>query len=332
MQRRIRSRKDVVNPEKSKKRPVVEVLAIIGGLLGLIAAIIGLITALIYITPNIISFIKNNDDAPSIPFSSSTINILIPLYVYPDQNGITVWREVIDASKKAPITVIINPASGPGVPSSGAGSCPQSPYNSAILELLDNGIQTIGYVDTQQGKRDLNQVKADIDIYLNCYQVNGVFIEGKYATTKENLSYYYNLYWYTRHGTGEIDRAPQPLVFLGAGNNPSDEYYTQYYIEPAFDTAIIFEGASSPAWVDYSINDYVNKKNTEPPYTAALIHSTSSITTMQYNVKKAVERHINYVYVTDDVMDNPWDSLPTYWRSEVDYIYEINLNLQNTNP
>ena len=321
------------NSEKNNKKPLVENIAIIGGLIGLLGAFIGLITAIITFVPNIVAFFKPDNNAPSIPsssipFSSSPLNILVPLYVNPGGNGFDLWNEIIDSSNNVPITVIVNPSRGGWSLPSGIGSCPESIYNDAITKLLDSGVKTIGYVDTQEGKRDINQVKADIDIYLNCYHVNGVFIESKYAATKENFNYYYALFWYTRHTAGAIDRVPQPLFFLGAGNNPSNEYYT----EITFDTAVIFDGVSSPAWADYSLKNYTNKKHLGEPYTytAALIHSAPDITTMQFDINKAVERHINYIYVTDDVMNNPWDSLPSYWRSEVDYIREINSNLQST--
>ena len=38
----------------------------------------------------------------------------------------------------------------------------------------------------------------------------------------------------------------------------------------------------------------------------------------------AVSRNAGQVYITDDVMNNPWDTLPSYWDAEVDRIEQIN--------
>ena len=38
-------------------------------------------------------------------------------------------------------------------------------------------------------------------------------------------------------------------------------------------------------------------------------------------------RNAGQVYITDDVMVNPWDTLPSYWDAQVDRIEEINDNV-----
>jgi hypothetical protein len=35
---------------------------------------------------------------------------------------------------------------------------------------------------------------------------------------------------------------------------------------------------------------------------------------------QSASRHAGYVYITDDVLSNPWDSLPSYWNTEVSSI------------
>jgi len=46
----------------------------------------------------------------------------------------------------------------------------------------------------------------------------------------------------------------------------------------------------------------------------------------------AVQRNIGLVYVTDDVMPNPWDKLPTYWQEKVKYIKSINQGNDSEEP
>jgi len=37
-------------------------------------------------------------------------------------------------------------------------------------------------------------------------------------------------------------------------------------------------------------------------------------------IERAVTLKIGNIYVTDDKLPNQWDSMPTYWKSEVDKI------------
>lgn len=319
-------RKNAPSKLEEKPKNIIELLSNsqTAALIGFIGGIFTLVAAIIQAIQVISPYIAENANKPFIPSSASTIKLLVPLYIFPDGNGVNEWNAVIQASKRVPITVIVNPDSGPGI-------CPQPIYSEAINRLLDNNIETLGYVTTQQANRDQNEVKSDIDTYLDCYKLDGVFIEAKYAATTENLSYYYSLYWYAKHKNGQIDRMPSPLVFLDTGNMPDNEFYEQYYIEPAFDTAIIFEGANSPSWGTYSVNNYIKNQHSSAPFSATIIHSTSTIASMQKTINKAIERNIDYIYVTDMIMDNPWNALPTYWDAEVAYIEVVNSNTGNEN-
>jgi hypothetical protein len=45
---------------------------------------------------------------------------------------------------------------------------------------------------------------------------------------------------------------------------------------------------------------------------------------MQTNIDLAISRRAGFVYITDDILSNPWDRLPTYWAQEVDTIESLN--------
>jgi hypothetical protein len=56
-----------------------------------------------------------------------------------------------------------------------------------------------------------------------------------------------------------------------------------------------------------------------------LVHTApADVDSMRLHIDRAVARNIGYVYVTDDVLNNPWNTLPTYWTDEVDYIEFLN--------
>ena len=56
-----------------------------------------------------------------------------------------------------------------------------------------------------------------------------------------------------------------------------------------------------------------------------LVHTVPDVDTMRSHIDKAKAHNIDYMYVTDDVdeLDNPWDSLPTFWRDEIDYLTTV---------
>jgi hypothetical protein len=45
---------------------------------------------------------------------------------------------------------------------------------------------------------------------------------------------------------------------------------------------------------------------------------------MLSHLARAVDRNSSGIYVTDDMLNNPWDRLPAYWSQLVDAVAEIN--------
>src|ERR1700722_5034162 len=94
---------------------------------------------------------------------TSSLFILLPLYVYPD-SGASAWAPVTSAIAAYPSVqwqIIINPDSGPGSPPT-----PDGNYIPGISELnsYDN-VRTLGYVDTAHAARALADVESAIDVY-----------------------------------------------------------------------------------------------------------------------------------------------------------------------
>jgi len=57
---------------------------------------------------------------------------------------------------------------------------------------------------------------------------------------------------------------------------------------------------------------------------ANLVHSESDAGDMGVDLDFARVRNVGMIYVTDDVLPpNPWDSLATYWLSELDSLRRL---------
>ncbi len=237
---------------------------------------------------------------------SGTVNaidlrILVPLYSYPNWYNATSyrWPAVAQAGASVPITAIINPANGPGA------NFPNPDYARGMADLAAGGVTLVGYVYTSYGARSASLVKSDIDPYTNSPLVTGIFVDEVPSDTN-NLAYYQDLFAYI-HG-----RTNFATVIVNPGTRIAQEYLSR----PAADTAVIFE--DSTGWTNYVPDAYVTN------YTASrfsmLVYACTNAETMRTNLDLAVQRNMGWVYVTDDILPNPWDTVPAYWSNLVEYV------------
>jgi Spherulation-specific family 4 len=242
--------------------------------------------------------------------NTTQVKILIPLYSYPNWYDAKnyLWREVAAAAKKVPIVAIINPNNGPGADK------PNKDYQKGIEDLRKAKITILGYVYTKYGDRNIAEVKADIDLYARHFDVNGIFLD-EAASRKEKLAYYQQIYKYIK------SRSKLKTVVLNQGTH-TDRGYLQ---KPATDIAVIFENYSK-AWQEYQPQSYVSQYRRER--FSSLIHTVTDAATMKKHLDRAIKNNIGYIYITDDSPDSsdrdPWNSLPSYWKEEIDYIYFLN--------
>lgn len=248
--------------------------------------------------------------------NTTEVKLLVPLYSYPTwyNQETYFWPEVVKAAKKVPITAVINPNNGPG------GGPPNQDYVKGLEDLRKANMNILGYVATNYGKRNIAEVKADIDIYNTHYDIEGIFLD-EAASGADKLDYYQEIYNY-------IKNLPNlETVILNQGTHPDEGYLTK----PAGDIAIIFENYST-AWPEYKPSSYVS--NYDAKRFSCLIHTVPDAATMKSHIDRAVERNVQYVYITDDSPDNPdkdpWNSLPSYWQEEVNYIQSLNQKTQSS--
>lgn len=228
--------------------------------------------------------------------SGIKLELLIPLYSYPTwwDPDAYLWDEVAEAHSQIPTTVIINPNNGPG------GDCPNTDYQEGLKELRDAGVTILGYAYTDYARRDIGKVRGEIDQYNNpCFGIDGIFLDGV-SNKASNVGYYQELYAYVR-SLPNLD-----YVFLNPGAR-TDELYLN-----VSDTIVIIEDYAKN-WRAYQPDGYVAAYPAEQ--FAMLGHSVLETECLEEYIDLAVERNIGYVYLTDDIMPNPWDTLPSFFDS-----------------
>lgn len=231
------------------------------------------------------------------------LTAIVPAYFYPSPGS--AWDDMNTAAARIPVTAIMNPFNGPGNSLDGN-------YVNAVDSLRAAGGKVIGYVRTNYGSEPSAVVKANIDKYVNWYNIDGIFFDEMTNTgTAGTLNYYEDIYNYAKaiNPTWEVMGNP--------GINTTESYLTR----PVADSLLVFEsqGSSYPGNTPSSWN-----ANYDPSQLGHLVHSAPNEADMLNYLDLAVQRNAGQVYITNDVLNNPWDTLPTYWEAEVDRIEAIN--------
>jgi Spherulation-specific family 4 len=238
------------------------------------------------------------------------LQILLPLYIYPNwyDKSKYAWKQVITAAKKVPIVAIINPNSGPN------NAPPNTDYQQGIKDLHQAGVKILGYIPSSYAKRDLQAVKADIDLYTKYFQVDGIFID-EAASSIDKSKYYRQIYQYIKSTSAKYNVVINPGVNLAAS----------YLNQQVADTIVTFENYHKN-WRNYQPIGL--NKQYSPQNFAALVHTTADRKLMKSTLDRAVKNRFGYIYITDDSTNtpnkNPWDTLPQYWQAEVNYIQQLN--------
>ena len=237
-----------------------------------------------------------------ISFSCFAQQLAIPSYFDPDLpncegNNTCYWKQ-LDESSKAVGIAIINPNSGVGL------SIDNS-YLEQTKASQGKGIKVLGYVDSDYTNRNINDVKSEIDKYFQWYGVNGIFID-QGSNTCNKIDYYRELSNYIRANTSSNGTT----IILNPGTKTEECY---------LDVADIL--------LTFELN-YDQYKNSWSPLTWEKKFPANRFWHLIYNTNKtemldtlalSKQRNVEYIYVTDDILDNPWDTLPNsaYWNAEL---------------
>lgn len=218
----------------------------------------------------------------------------MPAYFYPP----AYWNQLTASAGTVSITAVLNPNNGPG-------AAQDSNYVAAVNALRAAGGKVIGYVPTTYGARSLTDVQNDINTYLAWYSLDGIFVdEMTNNNSPANLTYYNQIYTY-------IKGLNPAFTVVG---NPGAPTLAQYLTQPCADILITYEDSGS----NYAAH-VPDAWNTGYPssHFANLIHGVSSQTTMESFVQLAATRNVGHIFITNDTLSNPWDTLPPYWDALV---------------
>lgn len=210
----------------------------------------------------------------------------MPLYTYPSDST---WDELVAAKQAHPsvnVRAIINPASGPG-------DARDQAYADGIGALDGAGIVVVAYVTTSYASKGQGQVRAEIDTYRSWYPgLQGIFFD-EMSNTPGDEDYYTALTQYVK-GLGYSLTIGNP----GAETSPS-------YVGTV-DTILIYESQGEP-----SLSSLGGWHAQYDPSNFGII--PYGVSSLDPSFVTAARPLVGFIYVTDDSLPNPWDSLPPYF-------------------
>ena len=248
----------------------------------------------------------NADKAPA-GFAPDAKGLLIPAYFYPTwwDAETNRWDEVVEAAARVPVVAIINPGSGPGTESN-------ADYTRAVDEVRQAGGRLIGYVHTSYTARDSATVLAEVDRYYDWYGVDGIFFdEVTNGADADHLAYYRACFEHVRA------RDAEALVVLNPGTDtPAD------YLDVSTQMMIFEKDHANNPLTAWSPRSWVG--GTEAQRVSVLSHNVPDEAAMRAALAYADSVNAGWFYITDDVLPNPWDTLPGYWEALVDGVRGLN--------
>ncbi|KAI9933182.1 hypothetical protein MW887_007653 [Aspergillus wentii] len=197
-------------------------------------------------------------------------DFIIPYYVDPSDGGWTPLEKLVSSHGNVNFTVIINPENGPG-------SIPPSEGWLAAVPRLNafSNILVIGYVRTQEGQRNILEVKADITTYAGwptignpSFAVHGIFLDETPSEFDANkVAYYKDLVSTIRNSTG---LGPNHYSVMNPGTMADVAYID------ISDVTVIFESPYSEFQTTWSSNLFDKVKELDLAHLSTMVYDIPS--------------------------------------------------------
>lgn len=240
--------------------------------------------------------------------------LAVPAYFYPGGDGAALWQQLNNPGVGI---AVANPFSGPG-------KTRDPNYAAAITAAKNAGVRALGYVATgylgTTGRATrLNetnpaawaaQVQQDVATWYRLYGADG--LGGIFFDEVQNVCGPQDTYIDTYRMLDRHTKRANPGAFTVI--NPGID--TEPCYADAADVILTFEGTyetylgwQPPAW----------HRALDPRKLWHLVHATDTTAQLANTVALSKQRNAGYLYVTPDVLANPWDSLPPqdYWTRQL---------------
>jgi hypothetical protein len=229
--------------------------------------------------------------------AAEPMQLLVPAYFYPAGNGAKTWSMLTDAAKRADMIAILNPNSGPGAKA-------DPTYVRIVNDFRAAGGTLYGYVTSSYGKRSPDEVMAEVAKYQQYYKIDGLFLD-EMDNTPKNLDSY-------REIARRLHEAIPGGKVIG---NPGTSVPEAYVRDGAADVLVTFENdfkldteSAPPAWASaYPSGRF-----------ARIVHTVPDASAFHAVLDRTKTRNFGYVFITDALMPNPYDRLPSWWNELVD--------------
>ena len=230
------------------------------------------------------------------------MKLFVPLEIFPlydDQN----WNKVADAARKVKISVVIG-----GKEKGTVDSTPNANYERAVRKLKSSGAEILGYVTTNNGNREITNIKSDIRKYFKWdeqIRVHGIYLMG--SNSLQNTSYFSEIYQFVKQNFGQNKK-----LVISNGQNIKE-------FVSITDAAVVFD--------DTDFSKY-KKSGSFKSGSIAIIRNFRKSENMKTVINEAKASNIEYIYVTNK---NNFESLPTYFDEEVTYLESLQTKIQKLN-
>ena len=233
-------------------------------------------------------------------FNAHAVNILLPAYFYPSSDpNQSFWDEMTAAAGQVGITAIMNPDNGPG-------SSVNSDYTTAVDVFRAAGGKVVGYAHTSYGARSQADVLSEVASYASFYNIDGIFLD-EMSNTSVDFAYYQSLY------SSIKSTNPGYRIFGNPGTNTLESYLTAADVLVTFENQTGYDTFTPDTWTNNYTADHF----------AHLLYNVNDKAAMLAYVALAADRNVGYLYITNDILTNPWDTLPQYWNAEVSAVSSI---------
>lgn len=242
-----------------------------------------------FLTISIIAGSSYTKDCPVRP--RNKVGLLIPYYITPPSSYTQLIVSARAQYPNVPMLIIINPDSGVGPSLDPA-------FVTLIQTLHAAGAKVLGYVATNYALRPLSDVENEINTWMQWYDIDGFFLD----EMAEDHLYYSTLTAYIKS-----------LGFKIVAANPG------MFIDPSFsndaDIIVLYEDAGVP-----TLNQFVPWAGLN----AKMSLLAFAVDTLPINFIRKAATQFGWMYITNDTLPNPWDTLPPYFNALVATLSKIN--------